>query len=259
MKKLLLILTFLFTCNLQAEENALRFVIVPDQDRDDLLALWQPVVKQINKATDLNLKLEIPTTMADFEHDMAQQKFDVAYANPIQYVQQQQHYIPIMRAKQKNMVILLLGNQHHKIKTLKDFDQQTLFFTDKNASFIPLHELNKHHVTINPRYVKNQETLYRTIAMGLYDYTAGDQYSFEKLRPSLQDKLTILWESPAYTGHGLLLKKDLTEIQKTLTDALLTWQKTHKGKRHLKRLHLENIIPAKASDWDDIRAIMPKK
>jgi len=259
MKKLLIALLFSLLQPAYAldETKTYTFAITPDRDREDLVILWQSVIDYLSKTTQLNLTLKVPTTMKAFDAGLTQQQYDISYITPYQYVQQEQYYLPVIRQQDKNTVVILFGNQHHKAKKLKDFDQQTILFTNENASVIPIHQLTQEKASITPRYIKNQETIYRTIALGLYDYASGDLYSFQQLRPSLQAKLSLIWQSSAYTGHALVVKNDLTELQKTLSQALLDWSNTIEGQQQLKRLQLDNLIPAKAEDWDDIRALMP--
>lgn len=233
------------------------FAIYPDKEREDLVVLWQPVIDYLLKATDLDVQLVIPESRQAFDEELTKQAYDISYATPYQYVKNEKHYAPILRQQDKNTQLVLFGNQHHSIKTLAELDQQVVIFINENASAIPLHYLQQANANIKPRYIKNQATIYRTIALGLADYATGDLHSFEQLRPSLQAKLSVIWESPAYTGAAIMVKQELAEVQAVLIKALLDWSNTPKGLRHLKRLQLESLILANTTDWDDIREVMP--
>ena len=124
------------------------------------------------------------------------------------------------------------------------------------ASILTRAYLQKQGVSFTPRYVSSHDSVYRTVAAGLYPAGGGVIRTLRNMDVSIGEKLKILWESPGYTPHAFaahpgLAPAKLGMIQK----AMIEMEHTEAGQKLLKSIQLKGIEAAGDSDWDDVRAL----
>ena len=107
------------------------------------------------------------------------------------------------------------------------------------------------------KYVSSHDSVYRTVAKGLYAAGGGIERTYNNVAPEVRDTLKILWTSQGFTPHAFASHPsvDKTAVAK-LQSAMIDMYGTESGKKLLKSINFKKgVEAAENDDWDDVRAL----
>jgi phosphonate transport system substrate-binding protein len=144
------------------------------------------------------------------------------------------------------------------LKSLNELKGQQIAFPAPAAfaaSILPRAKMESMGLDITPRYVSSHDSVYKSVAKGLFPAGGGVVRTLKALDPDVQKKLRILWTTKSYTPHAFAVHPNLgNEKSKILVRALLRLN-DEKYKPLLEPLKFNGIIEANDSHWDDVRAL----
>jgi phosphonate transport system substrate-binding protein len=244
-----------------ANSEVLSFGIVPQQSAAKLARLWTPIFENLSAATGYRIEFKTAPNIPEFEKRLAAGMYDLAYMNPYHYTtfHQKPGYLAFAKAKDKRLKGIIVVRADSSYRALEDLANQTLAFPSPAAfaaSIVTRANLRGRSIPFEPKYVSSHDSVYRSVAKGLYPAGGGVIRTFNNADEDTRGQLRILWSSPGYTPHAFAAHPRLdSEIVETIQTAMVELDKSEEGRTLLGSLKLKGISTAQDSEWDDIRAM----
>jgi len=255
----LITITLLFSSlSIQAEQSY-TFGIVPQQSASKLAHLWGPVLQNISEKTGIKLQFATAPNIPTFEKRLAEGVYDIAYMNPYHFTvfHESPGYEALTKARDKWIKGIIVVRKDSPIQELTELDNTALAFPAPAAFAASI--LTRSHLTslgldYTPKYVSSHDSVYRSVAKGLFPAGGGVIRTFENLAPEIRNQLRVLWTTNGYTPHAVAVHPRVdTNKAKKLQEAMLDLENTNTGKNLLRLLKIKGLIPATNADWDDVR------
>lgn len=237
------------------------FGVVPQQAASKLARKWGPLLARLSAKTGYNFKFSTAKDIPTFEKRLAVGEYDMAYMNPYHYTvfHRSPGYIAIAKEKNKQIKGIVVVRKDTAIKSLEELQGKTLAFPAPAAfaaSVLPRATLKNRAIAITPKYVSSHDSVYRTVARGLYAAGGGVVRTFRNMSPEIREQLKILWTTKAYTPHAIaahprLNKNVMLNVQKAMREL----ESNPQDKRLLSNMNFKGIEDAHDAEWDDVRAL----
>ncbi len=226
MKNIILPFFLLFYSAVTTAQESLSFGIVPQQSASKLAQLWNPIFEEISRKSGVKIHFATAPDIPTFEKRLAAGEYDIAYMNPYHYVvfNKSAGYQALAKARGKSIKGIIVVAKNSKINTLKDLEKSTLAFPAPAAfaaSILTQSDLGAEQVTFNAKYVSSHDSVYRTVAKGIYPAGGGVLRTFKNVAPEIRDQLRVLWTTNGYTPHAIAVHPrvkaaDAQKIQQVL-------------------------------------------
>lgn len=249
----------------KAEPLNFTFGIVPQQSADKLARLWGPILQQISEETGLRVSFKTAPNIPAFESRLAAGEYDFAYMNPYHYTvfNQTSGYLALARARDKRIKGILVVRKDSEIKQLADLEGSTLAFPAPAAfaaSILSQSNLKSAGVKFQSKYVSSHDSVYRTVAKGLYPAGGGVVRTLNNVEAEIRDQLRVLWTSRGYTPHAIAVHPRVNKQDaQALQQALVNLEQKAEGAALLKGIKIKGFEIARDSDWDDVRGLELKE
>jgi phosphonate transport system substrate-binding protein len=265
--KVFLLCSLVLTGSLvKAETLNYSFGIVPQQSADKLARLWGPILRQIGEDTGLKVNFKTAPDIPTFEKRLAAGEYDFAYMNPYHYTvfNRTNGYQALAKAKDKRIKGILVVRKDSAIKQVADLvDGSTLAFPAPAAfaaSILSQSNLNVSGVKYTPKYVSSHDSVYRTVAKGLYPAGGGIVRTLNNVAPEIRDQLRVLWTSQGYTPHAIAVHPRVRKNKAlSLQQAFVRLDQQAAGAILLNGIKIKGFEMARDSDWDDVRGLELKE
>jgi phosphonate transport system substrate-binding protein len=243
------------------EVATLTFGIVPQQSAGKLARLWTPVFEHLSATTGYRIEFKTAPNIPEFERRLAAGEYDLAYMNPYHYTtfHKQPGYQAFARGKDKKLKGIVVVRADSPYREMSELADQTLAFPAPAAfaaSIVTRSYLQNHAIPFEAKYVSSHDSVYRSVAKGLYPAGGGVMRTFNNAEDDIREQLRILWVSPGYTPHAFAAHPRLDQpVVDTIQSAMVELDQTESGRTLLENLKLKGISPASDSEWDDIRSM----
>jgi phosphonate transport system substrate-binding protein len=236
------------------------FGIVPKQAVTEMARLWTPVLAYLSQKTGYSIQFRSAPDIRTFENRVEAGEYDFAYFNPLHYSTYRVNgYDAIAREKDVELTGIVVVRKSSALQELKDLDGTTVAYPSSTAfaaTVLPTMFLKQLGVGVTPKYVSSHESVYRTVAHGLYPAGGGIMKTYEQVDPAVRAQLRVLWKSPSFTPHPVAAHQRVPRhVVQLVRDALTAMAKDPHGTAILKASGLKGFIATKDSDYDDIRAL----
>jgi phosphonate transport system substrate-binding protein len=235
------------------------FGVVPQFEQRKLFHIWQPILLELEKYTNLKFNLKGSAKIPDFEKEFLAGNYDFAYMNPyhILAANNKQGYIPLLRDGGRALYGVLVVKKDSPIKNLHDLDGKTIAFPAPNAlgaSLLIRADLKKlYHIDINSKYVKTHSSVYLNVALGLTDAGGGVASTLDEQKDEIKDKLKVLYKTREMAPHPLSVHPRVAkEVQLKVKQAILKMAETEHGRALLEKIPMRKVIPADISHYQEI-------
>jgi phosphonate transport system substrate-binding protein len=258
------LLFFLYSVDVLSEEKVDKFItfgIVPQQSASKLARLWTPILNKLSKETGLKIKFKTAPNIPTFEQRLLEGEYDIAYMNPYHYTvfSKVPGYVAFAKAKDKLIKGIIVIRKDNKIQTLEQLSGKTLAFPAPAAfaaSILPRAHFSKNNIPVNAKYVSSHDSVYRTVAKGLFPAGGGVLRTFNNVSPDIKKQLRIFWTTKGYTPHAFAAHPEMnTEIINKIAAAMYDLNETEEGMALLETINLKGFIKAYDEDWNDVRAL----
>jgi len=257
------LLAILLVSNSQAETNqqTLTLGIVPQQSAAKLARMWTPLLEHLSAQTSQRLQFRTAPDIPEFERRLANGDYDLAYMNPYHYTtfHRSPGYQAFAKQKDKRLKGIIVVREDSQYQDLGEFADQTLAFPSPAAfaaSIITRAQFSNQEIPITPKYVSSHDSVYRSVAKGIYPAGGGVIRTFNGLEPEIRKQLRILWTSDPYTPHALAAHPRVpADAVKAILAAMQQLDNTEQGQQLLKGINFKGIVTANDADWDDIRKL----
>lgn len=241
--------------------DTLTFGIVPQQSASTLARLWTPIFEHLSATTGYRIEFRTAPDIPEFERRLAAGEYDLAYMNPYHYTvfHERPGYLAFAKEKDKQLKGLLVVRADSPYNALDDLAGETLAFPSPAAfaaTVLTRAHLQSLAIPYQTKYVLSHDSVYRTVAMGLYAAGGGIMRTFSSVDEATRRQLRILWVSPGHTPHAFAAHPRLDSVVvKTIQTAMVQLDQSGEGRRLLDNLEIKGISPAQDEEWNDIRAM----
>jgi phosphonate transport system substrate-binding protein len=225
--------------------------VVPQLPPALLFARWSPLLEQVGRKTGQCFELTIASSIPEFERTLLKGTPDVAFVNPYHavMVRRRQGYIPLLMDSQERLSGILAVTSDSPIQTVAALDGKTVVFPAPNAfaaSLLIRAHLAGLGIRIEPRYVQTHASVYRAVALGEVIAGGGVNNTLQREEPALRARLRVLYETPSYAPHPLVVHPRLSAAQReSLTSAFMGMASTDTGRQLLDQVQLP--VPVRAN------------
>lgn len=245
--------------------STVSFGIVPQQSASKLARLWAPILAHISKESGVQIIFATAKDIPTFEERLRKGKYDLAYMNPYHYTifHQNPGYRAFAKAKGKTINGILVVRKGGGVTNISELQGASLAFPAPAAfaaSILTRTYLRNQGIEFTPKYVESHDSVYRTVAKGLYPAGGGILRTLQNMSQDVGRELEILWQSPGYTPHAFAAHPRLdTNLMRSIQKIMVEMGYTEQGERLLAAINFKDIEAADDADWDDVRALNIKQ
>jgi phosphonate transport system substrate-binding protein len=245
----------------EGDSRGLTFAIVPQQSASKLAKIWAPILEYLGRESRLNLEFRTAPDIPEFESRLAAGEEDIAYMNPLHYTvfSETPGYRAFAKARDKRIKGILVVRKDSPIQSPGGLDGATLAFPAPGAfaaSVLTRAYLTGEGIGFTPRYVSSHDSVYRTVAKGLYPAGGGVLRTFNSVEADVREQLRVLWTTGGYTPHAFAAHPRVpSDTVDRLAQAMVRMDADENGRALLKALSVKGFETAKDSDWDDVRTL----
>ncbi len=231
------------------------FGVVPQFEQRRLYAIWEPIIKELEKKTGLTFELITTLNIQDFEKEFVRGGFDFVYMNPYYMLKANniQGYIPLVRDKAPLRGILVV-RKDGPIQKVADLDGKTVAFPSPNAlgaSLLVRADIERlYHVGVKPLYVKTHSSVYLHVANGLVAAGGGVEKSLQEQDDAIRDLLRVIYTTRDMPSHPVAAHPRVPEaLREKVRQALLDIGNTSEGRDLLLKVPVKQFVPASKDDY----------
>jgi phosphonate transport system substrate-binding protein len=243
------------------DPQGLTFAIVPQQSASKLAQIWAPILEYLRRESGLTLEFRTAPDIPAFESRLAAGEEDIAYMNPLHYTvfSEMPGYRAFAKARDKRIKGILVVRKDSPIQSPRELDGATLAFPAPGAfaaSVLTRAYLTGEGIRFTPRYVSSHDSVYRTVAKGLYPAGGGVLRTFDSIQADVREQLRVLWTTTGYTPHAFAAHPRVpSDTVERLARAMVSMDADERGRALLKTLSVKGFQAANDSDWDDVRSL----
>ncbi len=196
--------------------------VVPQFEQRKIINVWNPILAMLSEKTGCVFELKGTQTILEFERQFKHGAYDMAYMNPYHAVMANdaQGYLPMVRSGAKQLKGILTVHKDSGISDVGQLQGETIAFPSPNAlgaSLLMRAELKrKHGLDIIPFYVKTHSSTYLHVAKHLTKAGGGVMRTLNEQKPSLQNKLSIIYTTTPVPAHPLVVHPRVDETTRTI-------------------------------------------
>jgi len=246
----------------EAPERAFSFAVVPQQAPSKLLEAWGPVLRYLEQHTGHRFIFRTSPDIPTFEDRVLAGEYDFAYMNPYHFTvfnRGEDGYQAVAKARDERIRGIIVVRKDSPIQSFAELDGKELAFPAPAAfaaSVLPRASLKAAGIEIDAKYVSSHDSVYQSVAKGLYPAGGGVVRTLNATDPAVREQLRILWTTPGYTPHAIAARADVpADVVAAVQQALVAMADDEEGHAALEKLRIKGLERATNADWDDVRAL----
>jgi len=242
-----------------AEIPVLSFCIPPQQSPTELTKRWTPVLQYLTEQSGLTLQLKTAKDIPTYQQQVMAGHCEIAYMSPSSYVaaNKASGYHAFAKEKDGKSSAMIVVRKEGPIKHLSQLSGQTMAFPSSTAfmaTILPLKQLEAEKVAVKAQYVVSIDSVYRSVAKGLFVAGGGEARTFGALDSGIRDQLTLLWQSDElppfpFFAHPRVPLETLGKLQKAMIEM---GQDAH-GQALLKVVNIKALGKADDAEYNSVR------
>ncbi|BCO20621.1 phosphate ABC transporter substrate-binding protein [Alteromonas sp. KC3] len=244
-----------------AQGKTLTFGVVPQQSPKRMVEIWQPLIDYISEYSGISIMFKTAKDIPSFEADVADGVYDIAYMNPYHFVTFNDlvGYHALARQRDKEIKGIIVVHKDSPIQNLAELNGRELAFPAPAAfaaTIITSAQLRKNNIAFRPRYVNSHDSVYLAVQRGFFEAGGGILRTLSSIPESVSKDIRVLWESDGYTPHAIATHPNMAQKDRqAILNALIAITNDSSKMWILEGLGFSGFIPAKDSDWDDVRSL----
>lgn len=243
------------------DAGPLTFAVVPQQSASKLARSWAPLFEYLGRRAGVELRFVTAPDIPEFERRVAAGDYDLAYMNPYHYTvfSAEPGYRAFAKAAGKRIKGILVVRKDSPIDDPRQLAGETIAFPAPAAfaaSVLTRAYLVGEGIPFTPRYVASHDSVYRTVAKGLYGAGGGVVRTLNGVEPDVRDQLRILWTTDGFTPHAFAAHPRVpAETVERISEAMIGMSEEPEAAALLAPLSLKGFEAAADGDWDDVRGL----
>lgn len=244
------------------EKQSLSFGVVPQFGTKHLAEVWEPLIRQLELATGLTIRVTPSPSIPAFEASFSNGEFDFAYMNPYHYLcaKRDEGYEPLIRDQSKKLKGILVVHADAEIQTIDDLNGKKIAFPAPNAlgASLYMRALLKrtHGIEFEPLYVNSHDSVYLNVVTKEVLAGGGVKRTLSSQTQEVQDQLNIIYETPGVAPHPIVYHPRVSSGDvELIRTAWLTLNDAIQGRLLLKQIPMANPGPASHDDYVPLEQI----
>ena len=235
------------------------FGVVPQQSATRLAQIWVPFLNHLSKKAGVELQFATSKDIPTFEKCLAKGAYEFAFMNPYHYTvfSKKTGYRAFAHQSKKMLKGVVVVRKDSTFKELADLSGKSLAFPSPaafGASILPRAEMTHLGIQFEPKYVKSHDSVYRSVAAGLYAAGGGVGRTFGRTPEKIRNQLQIIHNTKKYTPHAFAAITSVpTDIVDRLRQAMAEVETVSPDL--VKSLGMQGIQLATDTAWDDVRSL----
>ena len=240
---------------------AYSFGIGPQQAATELAKRWMPIMRYLSEKSGVPLQFRTAKDIPTFQQEMIDGVFDFAFINPYHYTlfHKAAGYDAFAREKDGRLVGILVVKRNGPIHEVGQLAGVAAAFPAANAlaaTWLPLLHLKEKNITVTPQYVNSMDSVYRSVAKGLFPVGGGEMRTFGTIDPEVKQQLRVLWSSKAlppftFAAHPRAPKDAVAKVQKAMEEM----DRDPQGQVLLKTINFKGMEISSDDDYNVMRAM----
>lgn len=245
----------------EAPAGGYSFGIGPTQSAIELAKRWTPVMQYLSEKSGVPLQFKTGKDIPTFQQQVREGVYDFVYINPYNYILEHKGsgYSAFAREKDGKLFGVLVVKKDGPIQNVAQLNGQTVAFPTAAAlasTWLPLGMLKDKGVQVTPQYVNSMDSVYRSVAKGLFPAGGGEMRTLGTIDPEVKNQLHILWTSEglppfAFAAHPRVPKEALAKVQKAMNEM----EQNPQGMALLKANNFKGIEITDDADYNDMRKL----
>jgi len=237
------------------------FGIGPQQAATELAKRWMPIMRYLSEKSGVPLQFRTAKDIPTFQQQMKEGAFDFAFINPYHYTvfHKSAGYDAFAREKDGRLVGVLVVKRDGPIHEVGQLAGVTAAFPAANAlaaTWLPLTHLKEKNITVMPQYVTSMDSVYRSVAKGLFPVGGGEMRTLGTIDPEVKQQLRVLWRSEAlppftFAAHPRVPKDAVAKVQKAMEEM----DRDPQGRVLLKAINFKGMEITTDEDYNAMRAM----
>lgn len=238
----------------------LNFAIVPQQSPRELAKRWGPIIQYISEHSGVPLQFQTANGLSTYQQEMKAGLYDISFINAYYYVafSKEAGYKVFAQEKDAKFIGVMVVRKDSPYQTLEELDGKQLALPGPTAitSMLAYTHLKAKNIHFSANYVISMDSVYRSVAKGLFPAGQGEMRTFRGMEPEVRDQLRILWSSepmPPFTfsAHPRVPQASLQKIQR----AMLKMADDPVGVELLKAVNMKGFAAAQDSEYESVRKL----
>lgn len=235
------------------------FAIAPQQSPRELAKRWGPIIQYISEHSGVPLQFQTAKDIATYQQEMKAGAYDISFINAYNYLAlgKEAGYKVFAQEKDAKFVSIILVRKDSPYQTLEELDGKQIAFPGPAvASRLAYTHLVAKNIRVTPSYVISVDSVYRSVAKGLFPVGQGEMRTFSNMDPEIRDQLRILWSSDPlpsfnFSAHPRVPAASLKKIQQ----AMLKMGDSPEGQELLKVVNMKGFAAAHDSEYESLRKL----
>ena len=238
------------------------FGVVPQFEARRLIAIWSPILDELEARTGHQFRLIGSPRIPEFEADFMNGMFDFAYMNPYHALvaAEREGYRPILRDGARDLFGVLIVRRESPYQTVDDLAGQTIAFPAPNAlgAALLMRADLKRKFDLNYRasYVATHSSAYLNVVFGEAAAAGGVMSTFNALDPAARSQLRVLYETTRMPPHPVTVHPRVpSDVVDAVQKAFVELAATEQGAALLAAIPMRRAIAAHADEYDALRRL----
>lgn len=238
----------------------LHFSIAPQQSPRELAKRWGPIIQYLNDRSGVNLQFQTANSFLTYQQEMKAGSYDIAFTNAYYYpmLNKEVGYKVFVQEKDAKFLGIMVVRKDSPYQTVADLEGKQLAYpgpTTITAMLAHTH-LKANKINYSANYVVSMDSVYRSVAKGLFAAGQGEMRTFGGVDQEIRDQLRILWTADplppfAFIVHPRVPQAVLQKIQQ----AMLAMGDDPEGLSLLKAVNITGFVAAYDSDYESVRKL----
>lgn len=199
--------------------------IAPQQAASELAKRWVPIIKYWSEATGISFQFRTAKDIDTFQADLQEGRYHIMFVNA-------HHYTVFNRATGYEAFAREIGCANagvivvpvaSTVQSVAQLQGASLAFSSPNAvlgTWLPGLYLRQQGIAFTPNYVKSMDSVYRSVAKGLFPAGGGELRTFGSLDAEVKNQLRVIWEDDfpchPFSAHPLVPQTVVKQLQKAM-------------------------------------------
>jgi phosphonate transport system substrate-binding protein len=236
--------------------------VVPQFDSRKILAIWRPILDEVEQQTGIRLRLQGSPSIPRFEKEFQAGKFDFVYMNPYHMLvaHNSSGYQPLLRDHGRQLHGILVVRKDSPVNALSDLEGKVVAFPAPNAlgaSLMMRADLQgERQINIEPTYVKSHTSVYLNVVTGMAVAGGGVQKTLSQQPVEISEQLRVLYRTAKVAPHPLAVHPRVPAgVAQRVLQAILAMGQSEGGKVMLGKIPMKQVGVAALDDYKPLEKL----
>jgi len=237
-----------------------RFALPPHQSPRELAKRWGPLIRHVGEHAGVNLQFQTAHSFSDYQQEMKAGRYDVSIISSYYYaaVDRAVGYTPLVHEKDAKFEGIMVVRKDSPYKTMADLKGVQIAYPGPTAitTLLAHTYLKANDIDYTPKYVVSLDSVYLSVAKGLFVAGQGEKRTFGGIDPAIRDQLRILWSADPIPPFVVIAHSRVPQAtQKRIQQVMQSMGDTKETIELLSAINMKGFVIPDPSDYDEVRKL----